>query len=221
MTVAADAPPRLPRQMPDGARRSRVRWLKRLVALACVLPVARMAIGLAGDHLGPNPIAEVLNRLGFWTLLLLVASLAATPARLLTGWAWPIALRKLLGLAAFFYGAMHVAVYVGVDQFFDFGEIWGDIVKRKFITAGLVAFLMLVPLAITSTAKMTKRLGARRWKRLHRLVYPAAILGVLHFAWRVKSDYRQPIVFATILGLLLAVRLIDAWRRRGRTSSPG
>lgn len=180
-----------------------------------------MAFGLVGDHLGPNPIAELLNRLGFWTLVLLLASLAATPVRIVTGWAWPVAMRKMLGLAAFFYASMHFAVYVGVDQFFDFGEIWRDIVKRRFITAGLVAFLLLVPLAITSTAKMTKRLGARRWKRLHRLAYPAAILGVVHFAWRVKSDYRQPIVFATVLAVLLGVRVIDAWRRRGAAAIRG
>ena len=197
-----------------GGRRRALSGAKVAVAVVALLPAAHLGWRFLHDDLGANPIAEVLNRLGFWTLVILLVSLAMTPLKVLTGWTWPIALRRLVGLLAFGYACLHVATYVGVDQFFDFGEIGRDIVKRKFITVGMAAFLLLVPLAITSTSGMIKRLGARRWKRLHRLVYVAAACGVIHFIWRVKSDLRQPLLFAAILALLLAVRLVAFLAKR-------
>lgn len=196
------------------ARRRRLTISKWLLGVTALVPAARLGWLLWRDQLGANPISEVLNRLGFWTLVLLLASLAMTPLKLLTGWTWPIALRRLLGLLAFTYVCLHFGVYLGVDQFFDFGEIAGDIAKRPFITVGFAAFVLLIPLAITSTARMTKRLGARRWKRLHRLVYVSAVLGGVHFVWRVKSDLRQPLIFAAVLAVLLGVRVVAALRQR-------
>ena len=196
------------------ARRRRLTVAKWALGVAAFLPVARLAYQAATDGLGANPIAEILNRLGFWTLVLLMASLTMTPLKIVTGWTWPIALRRLLGLLAFSYVCLHFGVYLGVDQFFDFTEIGRDIVKRPFITVGFAAFVLLIPLAVTSTAGMLKRLGARRWKRLHRLVYPIAVLGVVHFLWRVKSDTRQPLIFAAVLAVLLGVRLVAVLRRR-------
>ena len=198
------------------ARRRRLALAKGIVGLAALLPVARLAWLAVNDGLGANPIAEILNRLGFWTLVWLMVSLAMTPLKLVTGWSWPIALRRLLGLVAFTYVCLHFGVYLGVDQFFDLGEIGRDIVARPFITVGFAAFILLVPLAITSTSGMLKRLGARRWKRLHRLVYAAAVLGVVHFLWRVKSDRLQPLIFAATLALLLGIRVVAAWRQRRR-----
>ena len=206
---------------PARRRRRRVlRVAKVVVFVAALLPAARLGWLFATDGLGANPIAEALNQLGLWTLILLLTSLAMTPLKIVTGWTWPIALRRMLGLFAFFYGALHFSMYLGVDQFFDFGEIGKDIVKRKFITVGFAAFVLLIPLAVTSTSGMLKRLGARRWKRLHRLVYVTATLGVIHFIWRVKSDLREPLIYAGILAILLSVRLLD-WIRRGRARGAG
>lgn len=201
---------------PAGARRRRLALAKVAVGVAALLPVARLGWLAVNDGLGANPIAELLNRLGFWTLVWLMVSLAMTPLKLVTGWSWPIALRRLLGLLAFTYVCLHFGVYLGVDQFFDFAEIGRDIVDRPFITVGFAALLLLVPLAITSTSGMLKRLGARRWKRLHRLVYVAAVLGVVHFLWRVKSDRRQPLIFAAVLAVLLGIRVVAALRQRHR-----
>jgi sulfoxide reductase heme-binding subunit YedZ len=196
------------------SRKSRIRMAKWLTILLALAPPGRIAIQLAQGHLGPNPIAEAMNRLGWWTLFWLLLSLTMTPIQLLTGMTWPIALRKTLGLTAFAYALTHFLVYFAVDQFFDLGEIAKDIVKRKFITVGFAAFVLLIPLAVTSTSGMVKRLGARRWKRLHRLVYVAAPLGVIHFVWRVKSDLREPLLFALALAILMGVRIM--WRRPAR-----
>jgi sulfoxide reductase heme-binding subunit YedZ len=189
-----------------------VRLLKPAVGVVGLLPAIRIGWLFFSGGLGANPIAEGLNRLGFWTLTILLASLACTPIRIVTGWNWPIRLRKLLGLLAFFYACLHFGVYIAVDQFFDFSEIWKDISKRKFITIGFAALLLLVPLAVTSTKGMVRRLGFPRWKRLHRLVYLAATCGVIHFAWRVKSDLREPLIFAFVLAVLLLVRVYDQVR---------
>lgn len=212
--------PAAPRARPASAtRRRRLALAKGAVGISAFLPVARLAWLTVNDGLGANPIAELLNRLGFWTLVWLMVSLTMTPLKLLTGWSWPIALRRLLGLVAFSYVCLHFGVYLGVDQFFDFAEIGRDIVERPFITVGFAALVLLVPLAITSTSGMLKRLGARRWKRLHRLVYVAAALGVVHFWWRVKSDRSQPLIFAAILVLLLGIRVVAFLRQRQRASA--
>ena len=188
------------------------RLAKLAIGVLALVPAARIGwLGLQGE-LGPNPIAEAMNRLGFWTLTLLLVALAPTPIQIVTGWKWPLRLRRMLGLEAFLYVCLHFAVYLGVDQFFDFPAIWKDIVKRKFITVGFAALLLLIPLAITSTDGMVRRMGFVRWKRLHRLIYAAAVLGVIHFVWRVKSDLRQPLIFAAALAVLLTIRATRAAR---------
>ena len=198
----------------SSARRSRpslyARVAKVAVGVLALLPAARIGVLLLGGDLGANPIAEAMNRLGFWTLTLLLVTLAPTPIQIVTGWKWPLRLRRMLGLVTFLYVCLHFAVYLGVDQFFDFAAIAKDIVKRKFITVGFAAFLLLIPLAITSTDRMVRRLGFARWKRLHRLIYVAAVLGVVHYVWRVKSDLRQPLIFAAVLALLLTIRATRA-----------
>lgn len=184
------------------------RAAKLAVGMAAAVPAVRIGWLAFHDGLGPNPIAEALNRLGFWTLVLLLATLAPTPIKLVSGWKWPLRLRRMLGLETFAYACLHFVVYLAIDQGFDWGEVWKDIVKRKFITVGFAALLLLIPLAVTSTDGMVRRLGFRKWKRLHRLVYVAAALGVIHFVWRVKSDLRQPALFAFALLVLLVVRVL-------------
>jgi sulfoxide reductase heme-binding subunit YedZ len=188
------------------------RVAKLAIGVLAMVPAARTAWLAFHDGLGPNPIAEALNRLGLWTLILLLATLALTPIKIVTGWKFPLRLRRMLGLEAFAYACLHFLTYVGVDQGFDFGEIWKDIVKRKFITVGFTALVLLIPLAVTSTNGMVRRLGFPRWKRLHRLVYLIATLGVIHFVWRVKSDLREPLIYASVLALLLVIRVVDQAR---------
>ena len=147
---------------------------------------------------------------GDWGLRLLLLTLAVTPLRRLTGWGWLLRFRRMLGLFAFFYLSLHLVTYLWLDQFFDWAAILEDVAKRPYITAGFAAFLLLVPLALTSTRGMVRRLGWR-WQTLHRLIYPAAALGVLHFFWLTKADLREPLVYASVLALLLALRW--PWRR--------
>ena len=197
---------------------SRVRaWWLRLLGpatfLLCCLPLAKLGIDALTGGLSADPIATGLNRLGFWALTFLALSLTPTPMKDFLGISWPIRLRRMLGLFAFAYAVLHFAWYLGIDQFFAFGEIWNDVVKRKFITFGFIALLLLVPLAATSTRQAVSRLGYRRWKRLHRLVYLAAILGVFHFVWRVKADQRRPEIFAVVIGLLLLLRAANRLRQ--------
>ncbi len=182
------------------------------VALA---PLALLAANAALHRLGANPIEAVLNRLGFWTLTFLTLSLAPTPLHRWGGPAWPLRLRRLLGVTAFAYAALHFTWYLGVDQFFDLDVVAADIVKRPFITVGFAALLLLLPLAVTSTDGWVRRLGFPRWKALHRLAYAAALLGLVHFAWRVKADRLKPALFAVAIGLLLLARLRPAAPRRG------
>jgi len=198
--------------MDAGARRRLAWWAVFVLAAA---PLAKLAADLALDRLGANPIEAALNRLGFWTLTLLVATLAATPANALLGLAWPVRARRMLGLWAFAYGTLHLVCYVAVDQGLDLALLAEDVAKRRFMTVGFAAWLLLVPLAVTSTDAWVRRLGFRRWKRLHRLAYAAAILGVVHFVWRVKADLREPLVFGAVLALLLAARAVPRlWRGR-------
>ena len=197
--------------------RKRIRLLKASTfALAC-LPLAKIvADGLLG-RLGANPIEMVLNRLGFWTLGFLTLSLVPTPAHELLGLAWPVRIRRLLGLFAFSYATLHLLWYAGVDHFFDVGLLAKDVAKRKFMTVGFAAWLVLVPLAVTSSDGWVRRLGYVRWKRLHRAVYAAALLGVVHFVWRVKADLRRPSWFIAAIAVLLLARLVPAtarWARR-------
>ncbi len=186
-------------------------WRRRTwvaVFVAGCLPAGLVGFDALRGGLGANPIAEILNRLGFWALTFLLASLAPTALKIALGWTEPARYRRMVGLFAFFYAFLHFATYLGVDQFFDWGAIGADIVKRKFITIGFLAVLLLVPLAVTSTDRWVRRLGFARWKRLHRLSYVAALCGVVHFVWRVKADLRQPLIFAAILAVLLLVRFV-------------
>lgn len=201
-----------------------VRWLKSVLFLLCLLPLAVLvleAFGLAGYSLGANPIEELIHRCGKWGLKFLLITLAITPLRRLTGKAWLLRFRRMLGLFAFFYILLHFLVYAGLDQGFDLALIVEDIAERPYITVGFTALVLLVPLALTSTNGMVRRLG-RRWQKLHRLVYPIAILGVWHFYWQVKLDTLEAVTYALILALLLGFRLVFAWRKRNaRTAHAG
>jgi sulfoxide reductase heme-binding subunit YedZ len=192
------------------APRKPARWLKPAVFVAALTPLVLIGVDALRDRLGANPIAEVLNRLGFWTLFLLTCALACTPLKILFGLTWPIRVRRMIGLFAFFYGVLHFSTYVGLDQVFDLNEILKDIVKRKFITIGFATLVILTPLAVTSTNAMVRRLGFVRWKRLHRLIYLAAVGGFVHFVWRVKADLRRPLIFGAVIAVLLGVRVV-AW----------
>lgn len=189
-------------------------WLKPAVFAGSLVPLAVTLVSALREELGANPIAEALNRLGLMALVFLIASLACTPLRSAFGWTWPIRLRRMLGLFAFFYALLHMTTYVGLDQTLNWRAIFADITKRKFILVGFLAFVMLLPLALTSTAAAVRRLGFVRWKRLHRLAYAAGLLGVIHFIWRVKKDLREPVIYAAILGALLLARLVASLRDR-------
>ncbi len=197
------------------SRRLRV-VLKVFVWAACLVPLAQLAAGWWRDDLTANPISYVTNELGQTTLRLLLACLAATPLRILFGWGWPIAFRRLLGLFAFFYVCLHLSVWVVLDHFFDWPQMGADILKRPYITVGMLAFVLLLPLAATSTTGMIRRLGAARWRTLHRLVYVAAVAGCLHFIWLAKKVRPDPWVYAAILAVLLGIRAWDAARRVAR-----
>jgi sulfoxide reductase heme-binding subunit YedZ len=193
------------------------RLLKPLVAAAALAPLAWLALGAWREWLGANPIETITRSTGVWTLRFLVITLAVTPLRWLTGWNEVVRFRRMLGLFAFFYGSLHLLTYLWLDQFFGWGAIAKDVVKRPFITAGFSAYVLLVPLAITSTAGMIRRLGGRAWRRLHRLAYVAAALGVVHYWWLVKLDTRPPRNYGIVLAVLLSVRLWT-WFRRRRTA---
>jgi sulfoxide reductase heme-binding subunit YedZ len=193
-----------------------------LFALALV-PFARLVVLGFTDGLGANPVEFLLRSLGTWTLVALLATLAVTPLRWLTGWAWLVRLRRMLGLFAFFYGTLHVTTYVWIDHFFDWPQIVADVVKRPYLTYGFVAYVLMIPLAVTSTNAMVRRLGGRNWQRLHRLVYAIGVLGVLHYWYHklAKNDLAQPTIYALVLGLLLGVRVLHrAGARRGVALPP-
>ena len=189
-----------------------IRWLKPLVFLLGLVPLGRLLQkGLGGD-LGANPIQVITWSTGLWTLTFLLITLGITPLRKLAGLPWLIRFRRMTGLFAFFYGSLHFLTYVWLDQFFDLRAMVKDVAKRPFITAGLAAFVLLIPLAVTSTRKMIQRLGGRRWQWLHRLIYVSAAAGVLHFWWLVKKDITQPEIYGIILAILLGYRAI-IWLR--------
>jgi methionine sulfoxide reductase heme-binding subunit len=188
-------------------------WLKPGVLIGGLIPLALLCVRAAQGTLGADPIALALNQLGLLALIFLLASLAATPLKLAFELTWPIRIRRMLGLFAFFYASLHFLLYALIDQGLALEAIGEDLRERGFIAFGFAAFLLLIPLAITSTAAMTKRLGARRWKLLHRLAYVAAILAVVHFVWRVKRDFTQPALYAVVLAVLLFAR-ISARRRQ-------
>jgi len=196
---------------------SQLLLLKLAVWAAALLPLALLVFDGFTDGLGADPIESATHRTGWWGLVLLMATLAVTPVRRLTGWNRIAGVRRLLGLWAFAYIVLHFCVYL-VDQDLALTYIREDILERPYITAGFAAFVLMIPLAVTSTAGMIRRLGGRRWQRLHRLVYVSAVLGVLHFVWLVKADLREPLIFAAVLAVLLALRLpwTTLLRRLGR-----
>lgn len=178
-----------------------------LLILAAFVPLFFLTSGFFRGSLGPNPVERITHETGHWTLRLLLATLAVTPLRRLTGAAWIARLRRTLGLLAFFYGTLHLFTYLWLDQFFDWRAIARDVARRRFITAGMVSFAAMAPLAVTSTRGWIVRLGGKRWQRLHRLVYVSAAAGVMHFWWLVKSDIREPALYASLFALLMLARL--------------
>jgi methionine sulfoxide reductase heme-binding subunit len=180
----------------------------------CLVPLALLALDGYRDNLGANPIEVITRSTGTWTLVFLLLTLSITPLRRVTGLNTLIRLRRMLGLYAFFYACLHFTTYFWLDQFFDWPAIVKDVVKRPFITVGFTSFVLLLPLAVTSTNAMMKRLGGRRWQLLHRLVYVIATGGVVHYLWLVKKDITQPLIYAAILSLLLGYRVLHRlhWR---------
>ena len=196
--------------------------LKAIVFVAALVPVARLAVAVAlyPDWLGANPAEFITRSTGDWTLRFLLITLAVTPLRKLLGWHWLARFRRMFGLYAFLYGLVHLSSFVSFDHVFALVEILKDIVKRPFITVGFTALVLMLPLAVTSTDRMVRRLGAKRWLALHRLVYVIAPLGVLHFWWMVKADITEPAIYGVIVALLLGYRVVvkvkDSRRRTAR-----
>jgi len=180
--------------------------LKPLVFLVCLGPLATLAWKVTQQNLGANPVDVITRSTGKWTLTLLLITLAISPLRKLSGMPWLIRFRRMLGLFAFFYGSLHLTTYVWLDKFFDVQAMLHDIAKRKFITAGMTAWACMLPLAITSTTGWIRRLGGKRWQKLHRLIYLSAAAGVIHFIWLVKADLRRPLTYGAVLAVLLAYR---------------
>jgi methionine sulfoxide reductase heme-binding subunit len=205
-----------------------IRYLKIAVFLACLGPLAYLLYGFFGrtpldmtswgQGLGANPIEKITHTTGDWTLWFLLITLAITPARKLLHLPSLIKFRRMIGLFAFFYGCLHFTTYIWLDKFFNLHEMLADIAKRKFITIGLTALALMVPLAVTSTTGWIRRLGGKRWQALHRLIYLSAIAGVIHYLWLVKADIRKPVMDGMILGALLAYRVavwaIATYKRR-------
>lgn len=204
-TTARGAPPSRSVPMP---------WLKPGIFIGALAPLAAIVLrGLTGG-LGANPIAEIENELGLTALIFILAATACTPARKLFEVTWPARVRRELGLFAFFYASLHLLTYALADLGLDWGAILADIVKRPFITVGFLAFVLITPLALTSTNWSVRKLGFKRWQSLHRLVYVAGVLAVIHFIWRVKIDVTQPMTYAVVLGILFSIRLAYWWQGR-------
>ena len=186
--------------------RTQIKWIKAFIFCVCLIPLARLIwLGLS-DDLTANPIEFVERSTGFWALFILLCTLTLTPIKLITGKVWQIQLRRMLGLFMFFYACLHIVTYVWLDYSFDWTDITKDIVKHPYVLVGFTAFMLTIPLALTSNNAMMKRLRDR-WKKLHQLVYVIAILGVVHFWWLVKKDISEPLLYAIILAVLFGIRL--------------
>ena len=195
-------------------------WLGPGLIVGALLPLVDLVWRVAAGSLVADAIAISLNKLGILALALFWASLACTPLKTVFGWTWPARIRRELGLLAFLYMALHVLTYAAIDQGLDLHAILADVLKRRFTLAGFLAFALLVPVAWTSFKDSPRKLGFKRWQAIHRLVYPAACLAAIHFVWRVKKDLREPLVYATVLAALFAVRLFAAARRKARRATP-
>jgi sulfoxide reductase heme-binding subunit YedZ len=189
---------------------------KAAIFIASLVPLALLIHKGLGDALGANPIEKITRTTGWWTLFFLAMTLTVTPARKLAGRPWLGRFRRMLGLFAFFYGLLHFLTYFVLDQYFDWMSIGKDILKRPYITVGFTAFVLLIPLAATSTDGMIRRLGGSSWRRLHKLVYVIAGAGVLHFGWLVKKDLTEPLVFGFAIAALLGWRAVDSFRNAAR-----
>jgi methionine sulfoxide reductase heme-binding subunit len=205
-----------------------IRFLKVVVFVASLVPLGLLLGRFFGPHpsdmstwgvgLGANPIEALEHGTGDWTLRSLLMTLAITPLRKILRIPALIKFRRMLGLFAFFYACLHFATYLGLDKFFNIHQIGADVIKRKYITVGFTAFVLLIPLAITSTAGWIRRLGGKRWQALHRLIYASAIAGVIHYLWLVKADIRKPLEYAVVLAGLLAYRVVLGVRPRLATA---
>jgi sulfoxide reductase heme-binding subunit YedZ len=184
------------------------RYLKPVVFLACLAPLAWLVWRALHNALGANPIEAITHFTGDCTLTFLLITLAITPLRKLTRQYWLINFRRMLGLFAFFYGTLHLMTWVGLDKFFDVHEMLADVAKRRFITVGMTAYALMIPLALTSTKWSIRKLGGKRWQALHRLIYFSAAAGVIHYIWLVKADLKKPLEYAAILTVLMLYRLI-------------
>lgn len=192
-----------------------VQRVKAVLFVLCLYPLASLVwLGFAGG-LGADPVEFIRRSTGTWTLDFLIITLSVTPLRRATGWHWLLRLRRMFGLYAFFYAAIHVVTYFWLDQLFDLVTIWRDVVKRPLIAAGFLSFVLMIPLAVTSTDRMARRLGGKRWQQLHRAVYLVAVAGVIHFWWLVKLDYTRPLIYSVILGGLLVARIVFRIRMNG------
>lgn len=206
-----------------------MKWIKPPLFILCLLPLVFLLLQAFHEQLhadsllaflrldpdlGANPIEKVTHTTGDWILIFLCITLAVTPARRFLGQPWLIRFRRMFGLFAFFYACLHFLTYIWLDQFFSWSSILKDVAKRPFITAGFTAFVLLIPLALTSTAGWIRRLGGKRWQQLHRLIYVSAIAGVVHYYWLVKSDVRIPMMYAAIVTVLLGFRAVQALRTR-------
>jgi sulfoxide reductase heme-binding subunit YedZ len=192
--------------------------LKPTVFLICLGPIATLVFKAVNQNLGANPVDVITRSTGKWTLTFLLITLAVTPLRKLAGMPWLIRFRRMLGLFAFFYGSLHLMTYVWLDKFFDVQGMLHDIAKRKFITAGMTAWACMLPLAITSTTGWIRRLGGKRWQKLHRLIYLSAAAGVVHFIWLVKADLRRPLTYGAFLAVLLGYRVVVWLASRSKQS---
>jgi methionine sulfoxide reductase heme-binding subunit len=189
------------------------RVLKPIVFMAALVPLARLATLAFTVGLGANPVEVITHQTGLWALILLMVTLSITPLRKLTGQYWLIQYRRMIGLFAFFYACLHFTTYIWLDQSFDVHSMVKDVYKRPFITMGFLAFVLLIPLAVTSTKGWIRRMG-KKWQLLHRLIYFSASAGVFHFLWLVKKDKREPMIYVFVLAVLLGYRVLDSFLKR-------
>lgn len=197
------------------------KWAKAVVFVLCLMPLASLVWRGLHNDLTANPVQFITNTTGDWTLRLLLVTLVVTPLRKIVGLPELIRFRRMIGLFAFFYGCLHLITYMWLDKFFDLAEMWKDVSKRPYITIGSLAFILMIPLAVTSTAGWIRRMGGRRWQLLHRAIYISAIAGVIHYYWLVKAAVIRPLTYGAIVAVLLLWRLADQFRRRpGALANP-